>query len=459
MYVGLPRYVYEEDQIKLAPAVTDEGKIPEVKIDPNPNWSQYCTKNHRLVPITRVKPPLAKVVEVPLSTTGDALVEEHQLTIRTEAPIQANFGRAGKEGRRISNTKKLVPPNLTSKLAPPEEKGEDDVKQEPLSPALPPPKVTPQASKKSASASTSGSISPSPPVLPMIRQIRKSAAHAAFKTAHMFASQQTLTSRTIAASTSTLIKQEVKDTNEERDSSKKRDLSSESPVSESKRITRTGDVRTEASGGASSKPESSSGVRKSRQKKRRIRQLKPIEPTDPRFWKPPRKGYIYASDKETDTKSGLVDSEKDTKEHMSGGNGQTSGAQSQCKDRDRSLSPEKSKIAAKRISSPRSSKASTSSKDGRPIHRTPQKSTSPTSTIRLRSRSDERQLRSKGALINALALPMHTSPRTSYPTKSEEDRSPRRRDSTGNRDSGSGTGIIASSRLSEPIFNRRPKRK
>lgn len=96
---------------------------------------------------------------------------------------------------------------------------------------------------------------------------------------------------------------------------------------------------------------------------------------------------------------------------------------------------DKSKGSPKRITSPRTSKGSNYSGSSSPT-RSPHKPGSGSgsgSGIRLRSKSGERQLRSRGSLINAFSLPLHGTPRSSKGSR-DGDKSPRRRESTGHKE-------------------------
>lgn len=480
LYVPIPRQVYEEDQIRIAAPPPEEKQV-EVKVEVERDFSQYSTKNHQLIPLVKARPQLPKVVEVPLSTTET--LEEHQLTINSEIPLpipippEDSIEEVQKVAEQPKIQSKLPKPKEPSISKKPEkapvtvaEKLKQDIKKEPISPPIKPEKPSntqPQAKKKPAAKP-----SVSPPVQPMVRQVRKSAAHAAFKNAHLFVSQQHLTARTIAASASTaaaaaanaVIKQEPGEeqasASTSSSSSRKRSLPSDAPVSAPKRVTRTSDVKLPTSlneSGSSASKSFTNQSRKSRQEQRSSNDKRDRRESDKKSSSKSPQGRRPSSSpvrKARNSEGNHPGNSKSTTARRTS----VSSAPRSSTDRKRNKSKgedevekkyvpptdEKPKVEPRRISSPRPSKSGRDggcSKDSRsPTTKTPQKSVSPTSanTIRLRSRSDERQLRSKGALINALSLPMQstTSRSSSYSRSgnSEAEKSPKRRESTGNKD-------------------------
>lgn len=381
---------------------------PPTVPEPEPDLSQYSTRNHRSLVLTKVKPPLAKVVEVPLSTTAESM-EEHQFTIMNSTTLPE-----GTELEEIVISEETIKPDTSYVLEILEEKGTTRIKVEPISPPLPKPKTS-ETKKKMPEP-----IKISPPASPMVRQVRKSAAHAAFKTAHMFASQQSITSRTIAASTA--LKQASDD--EQRLLTHKQSPPPAAASSEGKRATRTSESI--SSSAPCKSPPAKRGRLEQRTRHRSNRSNTSKTPPRRRGSESPSRNI-----RETRPLEKTSDQRGDRSKRSS-----SSGASPPPKQRfsDGDIKQEKSKTEPKRISSPRTSKSGLHSSDVKGVNKTT-KSTSPTSTIRLRSKSDERQLRSKGALINALSLPMQPTPsRSSHSGKSEEEKSPRRRESTGSKD-------------------------
>ncbi|CAL8081814.1 unnamed protein product [Orchesella dallaii] len=515
LYVKIPKSTYEEDQIGFGAVPTEADKCPAKSSEKETDLSKYHTRSYRTEILDRAIPQLPKVVEVPLSSTSDA-VEEHKLTVTNyctedtvdicvetlstqstlvpnsdqsnnnsvaeEESITAEGSITGEEsvdGEGTISVEGTVSGEGSvtreGSIAGEESVAEEDsdgsgetssqeTMDEKVYPKL---ELTLPVREVSVTQETKAKPKPkvrrevSPPAAPMARKIRKSAADAVFKTAHIF-NAIPMASRVIPVRCD----MEASKTNTNL-TPRKRTRSGESQTREPKRVTRISESAKEAT---SSKDEAttdedtttakrSARGRNSRQQQRSFTTPQASKSRSPQGRRGSTTRSTSAGKKEeqpqVEKKRGSTSSSrKDTTQkdanpldkHQTDKKAEKTSSSSAYPnfppgDRRPIIKLKKLQIVPNTPPPQRVTKSSSTPKEVASPTKTPQKTgAQPATTLRLRSRSDERQLRSKGQLINAKSLPCAS--RSSSSSKSKE-RSPTRRESSGRRNSGTSSGTNA----------------
>lgn len=309
--------------------------------------------------------------------------------------------------------------------------------------------TTKTAKGKEKQKSTKASAPKSPPMQPMVRHPRKSAMNAAFKNAHILASEQDITARAISSSLEKctplapipLPKPRRRRRPELTDSSGKRSVT---------RVTRT----------SVEKRQSHSPVDKTRSSSLKTT-LVEMKSEDESESESENETPRQTTEHRSNNRSGKFSDKTNDPKPKGSSSQRTPSPVGKRTNAGMARRTSAAGTSSERSPSKRSSKShSTSREPSSNCSKSSQRSSSSsvTSTIRLRSKSDERQLRSKGGLINPLALPMSPASRPSHSTKGREDSTSKRRESScsSGRDS---TGSRSPSKETEGQYTRLTRRR